>query len=147
MKQIKINCSQQIHVCFNYTQSAIDYFGLLALSLITRWGRLVHKQLEIDRYSEMFRKLQCRKDPPLSLPDSVQLIEDSERIKELDATIQHLQERIKKLETKHDERNKYKHHAHEPKRKVDKKQKGLLQQIFFENKELKRSSKELSSET
>jgi len=138
-------CTHKLHVCFNYTQSAVDYFGMVTLAMAVRCGRLFHKHLEIDKYIQTVKRIQNKisRSKPQNL--TIQHV-DTSRIKELDTLVKQLEQRIKHLETTHDQRNTPITHKHEPKRKVNQKQKGILHQIFFENKQLKRSSKELSSE-
>jgi hypothetical protein len=138
------DCNKKIHVCFNYTQSAIDYVAMATWASIRRCGRFVYRQLEVDQLIAFVNQTSCVSRLRPQKTQIVQPVINESRINELNSTIQALEERIKQLETAHVPKNALGRHEH--KRKIDKKQKGLLQQILFDNKKLKRSSKKLSSE-
>jgi len=138
------DCNHKIHVCFNYTQSAIDYFALATWVSIQKCGRFVYRQLEVDQLISYVNQTSCVRRFKSQKPQIIQPVIDESRISELNQTIQSLEERIKQLESAHV--SKHALETHEHKRKIDKKQKGLLQQILFDNKKLKRSSKKLSSD-
>jgi len=137
--------TQKIHVCFNYTQSAIDYFGMLTMSSMRRCGRFVYRQLEVDQLIQYVKRMPCLN----RISRDVQIIQpviDESHINQLNLTIHDLELRLKQLEAAHAQRSVEMAPVHAHKRKIDTKQKGLLQQILFDNKQLKRSSKKLSSE-
>jgi hypothetical protein len=104
----------------------------------------VYRQLEVDQLIAFVNQTSCVSRLRPQKTQIVQPVINESRINELNSTIQALEERIKQLETAHVPKNALGRHEH--KRKIDKKQKGLLQQILFDNKKLKRSSKKLSSE-
>jgi len=140
-----IDCTNKLHVCFNYTQSAMDYFGMVTLSSMQRCGRFIYRQLEVDQLIEYAKRMPCFN----RLSRKTQIIQpviNESRIAELNLTIHALENRLKQLEAAHAQRDVAMAPVHAHKRKIDNKQKGLLQQILFENKKLKRSSKKLSSE-
>jgi hypothetical protein len=137
------DCNQKLHVCFNYTQSAIDYFAMMTWASMRKCGQFVYRQLEVDQLIAFVRQSSCVQRVSQK-PQIIQPVIDESKINDLNLTIQALEERIKQLETAHVPKNAMVSHDH--KRKIDKKQKGLLQQILFDNKKLKRSSKKLSSE-
>jgi len=140
-----IDCNKKLHVCFNYTQSAVDYFGMVTWTSMRRCGQFIYTQLEMDQLIQYVKQISFVKRISRET-QVIQPVIDESRITELSATIQALEERLKYLETTHFQKHTAMTHGQDYKRKINQKQKGLLQQILFDNKQLKRSSKKLSSE-
>ncbi|MBF0450780.1 MAG: hypothetical protein HQK75_08775 [Candidatus Magnetomorum sp.] len=132
--------TNHLHVCFNYMQSTLDYFGLLTWMMLNRCGHSVIRQID-SSFIEPFRMFKHPKGrlykQSLIREIHIQPDVDPQRLIEINETIQRIELRLQQLEANHH----HKQPQQATKRKVDKQQFALLQQIVMENKELKQSKK------
>jgi len=124
--------TNNLHICFNYLQSTIDYCGLVTVALVYRFRKSFCRKVS----DIFFKDIQYKLQQVDSLTKKRQKIVDEKRIIELKESLQQIEKRLEILEkAKFAKQDKKKVKA--TKQKLTQEKNALLKQIVFENKMLK----------
>nr|WCC90967.1 hypothetical protein [Desulfobacteraceae bacterium] len=126
------NDNKNLHVIFNYTQSTIDYAGLVSWSMISRCGRLIFQIIKKSTKDILPKKRKQKKTQYIIKQPLPMGIYNHERLSKIEQIIKNFEQRLERLESYASNKSRIKTHP-EKKRSTSKEQNALLKQILEAN--------------